>query len=87
MDQAEDVIGQYADLDLPGMQEVVEPPEARPGAVTEVLGAGIAPLSAHDRLGGLGDFHVGARQPGIAHHPDLAFDALQRLARHFEDRR
>ena len=86
VDQAEDVIGQYADLDLPGTQEVVEPPEARPGAVTEVFGAGVAPLAAHGSLGGLGDLDVGAGQPGVADDPDLAFDAFQRLARHFEDR-
>ena len=65
MDQAEDVIGQYADLDLPGTQEVVEPPEARPGAVTEVFGAGVAPLAAHGDLGGLGDLDIGAGQPEL----------------------
>ena len=87
VDQPEHVVGNHPNLELAGEKEVVEALESRSRLPTEHLGARVAPLAAHRGLGRPRDLHVGAREPGVADHPDRAVDALKRLARHLEDGR
>ena len=45
----------------------------------------VTPFEAHAGLCRFGDFDVGRRESGVAHHADLALDALERLSGYLED--